>query len=139
MIYLWSILEKQVPNIESDGEELIKVQSVANSRLGRTIQTKPLKNTRFGNLRFYYLPFHGARLFNHLPKDVRNMTHCPKIAFKASIDTLLSTISDEPQMLSSHLSSQVSSNSIIAHLTAAGSTSSSASNRRGQSNLVGDR
>jgi hypothetical protein len=138
IIYLWSILEKQVPNIESDGEELIKVQSAPNSRLGRTIQTKPLKNTRFGNLRFNSLPFHGARLFNNLPKNVRNMTHCPKIAFKASIDTLLCTISDEPQILSCHLSSQVSSNSIL-HLTAADSTSSSVSNRRGTNNLVGGR
>ena len=55
IIYLWSILENQVPNIKSDGDVLIKVQSDANSRLGRTIQTKPLKNTRFGNLRFNYL------------------------------------------------------------------------------------
>ena len=137
LIYLCSILEKQVPNIQSNGGELIKIQSATDSRLGRTIQTRPLRNTRFGNLRFNSLPFHGARLFNRLPKDVRNMSQCPKIAFKTSIDTLLSKISDEPQILSSQISSQVTSNSLIHHLAAADSNSSSISNRCGKSALVG--
>ena len=50
IIYLWSILEGQVPNILSNGTNLIKTQSDINSRLGRTIQTRPLRNTRFSNL-----------------------------------------------------------------------------------------
>ena len=137
IIYLWSILEKQVPNIQSNGGELIKVQSTSDSRLGRTIQTRPLRNTRFGNLRFYSLPFHGARLFNSLPKDVRNMSQCPKTAFKSAIDTLLSKIDDEPRILLSQSSSQVSSNSLLHHLATVLSSSSNISNRCGLHTLVG--
>ena len=138
MIYLWSILEGQVPNIKSNGQDLIKVQSEPSSRLGRTIQTRPLKNTRFANLRFNSLPFHGARLFNQLPKDVRNLTGCSKMTFKASIDNFLSTISDEPQILScSNTLSQVSSNSLIDHL--AGANTTSLSYRCGKIALVGGR
>ena len=138
IIYLWSILEGHAPNIKSNGQDLIKVQSEPSSRLGRTIQTRPLKNSRFANLRFNSLPFHGARLFNQLPKDVRNLTGCSKMTFKTSIDTLLSTISDEPQILSfSNTSSQVSSNSLINHL--AGTNTTSQSYRCGKSALVGGR
>ena len=138
IIYLWSIIEGKVPNIQSDGQNLIKVQSAISSRLGRTIQTRPLKNSRYANLRFHSLPFHGARLFNNLPKDVRNITGCPKIVFKASIDTLLANVCDEPKILSSNLSSQVSSNSLLHHLYPTGPTSTSHSNRCGESALVGD-
>jgi len=137
LIYLWSILENFVPNIQSDEENLIKVQSSAHSRLGRTIQTRPLRNTRFSNLRFNSLPFHGARLFNRLPKNVRNMSGCPKIAFKKTIDTLLTNLNDEPQILPSPISSQVLSNSLMFKLNSTGSTQLSSSNRCGESTLVG--
>ena len=113
IIYLWSILEGQVPNILSNGTNLIKTQSDINSRLGRTIQTRPLRNTRFSNLRFNSLPFHGARLFNRLPKDVRNITGLPKMTFKNSLDSLLSHINDEPQLLQYSNSNQVQSNSLL--------------------------
>ena len=115
IIYLWSILEGQVPNILSNGTNLIKTQSDTNSRLGRTIQTRPLRNTRFSNLRFNSLPFHGARLFNRLPKDVRNITGLPKMTFKRSLDSLLSHINDEPQLLQYSNSNQVQSNFLLHH------------------------
>ena len=136
IIYLWSILEGKVPNIVTNGHNLISVQSAASSRLGRTIQTKPLKDTRYGNLRFHSLPFHGARLFNQLPLDVRNLTGCSKDDFKASIDALLSKIADEPQILAAaNISSQVVSNSLLHHL--AGFNQAGNSYRCGESALVG--
>ena len=110
-----SILEGQVPNILSNGTNLIRTQSDVNSRLGRTIQTRPLRNTRFSNLRFNSLPFHGTRLFNRLPKDVRNITGLPKMTFKRSLDSLLSHINDEPQLLQYSNSNQVQSNSLLHH------------------------
>ena len=135
IIYLWSILEGNVPNINTNGQNLIRVQSTASSRLGRTIQTKPLKDTRYGKLRFHSLPFHGARLFNQLPRNLRNLTNCPKEEFKSSIDALLSKIPDEPQILvAASMSSQVVSNSLLHHLAA---YKSSNSDRCGESTLVG--
>ena len=138
-IYLWTILERHVPNIKSEGVNLIKEQSSLNSRLGRTIQTRPLKNSRFSNLRFYSLPFHGARLFNRLPKSVRNITGSPKATFKKAMDTLLLGIKDEPQILPVSTNSQVYSNSLLHHLNyPAGSTLAGVPNRCGQITLVGD-
>ena len=113
IIYLWSILEGQVPNILSNGTNLIRTQSDINSRLARTIQTRPLRNTRFSNLRFNSLPFHGARLFNRLPKDVRNITCLPKMTFKRSFDSLLSHLNGEPQLLQYSNSNQFQSNSLL--------------------------
>jgi hypothetical protein len=83
IIYLWSILESVVPNIDStDNHPLVELQSIPNSRRGRTIAIPKLKNSRFGNLRYSSLPFHGARLFNSLPKQLRNLSGCSKMVFK---------------------------------------------------------
>ena len=54
MIYLWSIPEGQVPNILSNKINLTRTQSNINSRLGRTIQIRPLRNKRFSTLQFNF-------------------------------------------------------------------------------------
>ena len=73
IIYLWSILENLVPNISNEqNQNIIKLQSSTLSRNGRLVATKVLPVSRFGNLRFNSFPFAGARLFNALPKSLRN-------------------------------------------------------------------
>ena len=90
IIYLWSIVELHVPNISNGiNEDLIKVQSTIQSRRGRTIATKVLRNTRFANLRYNSLPFAGTRLFNALPKSLSNITNCSKMVFKSKLDSIL--------------------------------------------------
>ena len=74
IIYLWCIIENIYPNINGQNDVLIKLQSSFQSRRGRSIATKVLPVTRFGNLRYHSLPFAGARLFNALPKFFRNKT-----------------------------------------------------------------
>ena len=114
IIYLWSIIENLVPNIVSpDGANLISVQSSIDARTGRTIRTPHLGQSRYANLRHRSLPFHGARLFNVLPKSIRNLTMCTKNSFKSAIDNHLKYIPDEPLMPHIYSSIQFSPNSIL--------------------------
>ncbi len=107
IIYLWSIIESHVPNIsDNTNGELIRVQSTIQSRRGRTIATKVLRNTRYASLRFNSLPFAGARLFNALPKSLRNATCCSKMVFKSNLDDFLNKLPDMPLPSVSHPYSQ---------------------------------
>ena len=113
IIYLWCILEEIYPNIQTDQNScLIKLQSNIHSRRGRTLVTKNLPNSRFGNLRYNSLPFVGARLFNVLPKSLRNLTSCGKIAFKTELDVFLKTVKDQPLPVSFNHFTQATSNSL---------------------------
>ena len=127
IIYLWSIIEGKVPNIPStchnstSTEELIKMHSPSTSRKGRTIYIRPLKSGRYANLRFNSLPFSGARLFNCLPKYLRNQMECSKDCFKSMVDRFLKIIPDHPLLRSNYYSRQAPSNSLtdmikLAHL-----------------------
>ena len=79
-----SFIEGEVPNIPAatNNTDLIKVHTSIESRNGRTIFIQPLKTGRYQTLRFNSLPFHGARLFNAMSKNVRNATQLRKDAFK---------------------------------------------------------
>ena len=113
IIYLWSIVELHVPNISNGiNEDLIKVQSTIQSRRGRTIATKVLRNTRFANLRYNSLPFAGARLFNALPKSLRNITNCSKMVFKSKLDSIMIKLPDHPLLSSSNNPNQATPNSL---------------------------
>ena len=113
IIYLWSILEDKAPNISSsDNANLIRVHSSPDSRKGRSIYIQPLKPGRYSNMRFNSLPFSGARLYNCLPKSLRNQTGVSKDCFKSKLDSYLKLITDQPLLRSNNYSRQTS-NSII--------------------------
>ena len=113
IIYLWSIIESQVPNISDNSNgDLIRVQSTIQSRRGRTIATKVLRSSRYANIRFNSLPFAGARLFNALPKSLRNLTSCSKMVFKSKLDSILIKLSDHPLRSCEISSTQANSNSL---------------------------
>ena len=120
IIYLWSIIEKQVPNIpttssiHSATEDLIRIHSNMSDRNGRTIYIQTLKTGKFATLRFNSLPFNGARLFNQLPKQLRNCTNISKDCFKSALDRFLKTIPDTPLLRSNYNSRLTGSNSLLA-------------------------
>ena len=115
IIYLWCIIEDIYPNLQNEQDDvLIKLQSSIQSRRGRTIATKVLPNTRYGNLRFQSLPFAGARLFNALPQAIRNITGCSKIAFKSSLARFLKTVKDNPLPVSLNNPVQGTTNNSLA-------------------------
>ena len=114
IIYLWSILESKVPNIiNATGSSLITTQSEPDSRRGRTIHIPLVKRSRYSTLRYHSLPFHGARLFNAMPSDLRNLTNISKDTFKFNLDRTLRDIPDEPLILRYTQFRQAPSNSLI--------------------------
>ena len=93
IIYIWKILEGQVPNC---GVEL----ATLNVRLGRKCQIPALKKNgrqAVQTLREQTLQINGARLFNCLPKKLREVTVYQE-EFKYQLDQYLSTIPDQPRI-----------------------------------------
>ena len=96
IIYVWKILEEQVPNIGSQ-----RVSSKWHIRRGcECIPPKVKQNSHNHVKRLLHasLPVHGQQLFNCLPAAIRNTTGCSVDSFKRKLDSFLQTIPDEPQI-----------------------------------------
>ena len=92
--YLWKILEGKVPNPGG-------VDQCNSDREGRRVKIPPLKTrstARVKSLREASSQVHGARLFNALPKSIRDKTHCQEIEFKEILDCYLTKIADQPKI-----------------------------------------
>lgn len=93
IIYTWKVLEELVPNFG--------ITAAVNSRNGRycvipTIRSSASHKTR--TIRFISMGVNGPRLFNCLPRQLRNITGCSVNSFKAALDNHLATIPDEPRL-----------------------------------------
>ena len=116
IIYLWSIMEKYVPNIQQLGNahlDLIRAQSSISSIIGRTLHIGKVGTGRYASLRYSSFPFNCARLFNNLPKNIRNLTNCSKDRFKRTLDDFLRNVPDQPLLLSSNYPHQIECNSLL--------------------------
>ena len=92
IIYTWRIIEGQVPNFDCT-----PIQSYKNPRRGRECRVptiSPSATCAIQTIRFLSLPVKGPRLFNVLPKHLRDMSGCSTERFKGELD--LETIPDEP-------------------------------------------
>ena len=94
IIYTWSILEQLVPNFNY-AENKGGIFSYHNQRLGRKCYLKEV-NTRNKNIWRDSLSEEGPRLFNALPKSIRNLKNCSKTSFKRQMDHYLNSVPDEP-------------------------------------------
>ena len=97
IIYVWRILEAQVPN--PSGKYAITANT--HPRRGRECIIPQVSNTaprRIQTLRYASLPIRGARLFNILPAHTRNITRCSVNVFKGQLDKFLLTVPDESQI-----------------------------------------
>ena len=118
ILYVWKILEKLVPNIasnESDG-----LTKHCSARNGVTVKLPPFKTSipaKIWKLREGTLQYHGAKLFNSLPKHIRGMTGCSLHKFKLSLDAFLSGIQDQPLLQGYPSPSCLNSNSILKLIT----------------------
>ena len=59
------------------------------------------------------LTIQGAKLFNAMPKNIRNLKNIPVEKFKNELDTYLKTVPDEPQIRGYTGCRRVDSNSIL--------------------------
>ena len=91
IIYSWKILEGQAPNC---GLEVLQTE-----RRGRELKIPPLKGkTSVRSLREQSFQVNGPRLFNSIPKEVRNMTKVSVEEFKVKLDKFLEKIPDQPNV-----------------------------------------
>ena len=106
-LYVWKILKKLVPNIEN---QIIEQNS---SRRGRHCFQNTIKRSPYQNLRCLSLTKNGMKLFNCIPKKIKNMKDCSKEKFKNALDKYLKLISDELQIPGYTAERRTNSNSIL--------------------------
>ena len=98
MIYLWKILEGKAPNCGI-------VLAENSERHGRICQLPVLNkkaSERVKTLRENSFQVHAPKLFNSIPKNLRNKTKCSIEDFKADLDQFLETVPDEPKVSGGH-------------------------------------
>ena len=91
VIYTWKILEGLVPNCG--------LEESTSIRRGREVKIPVVKGSgRIRTLREGSFQIHGGKLFNSLPKKLRDLTKISIDEFKASLDQYLSSLPDEPKV-----------------------------------------
>ena len=89
IIYVWKILESIVPNLN------IPITCYSSIRRGRLCETSHVGIGHLGTLVYHSFRFRGIRLFNVMPKQIRDLS-CSVSSFKYQLDKYLSTIPDTP-------------------------------------------
>ena len=105
IIYVWKVLENTVPNING-------IVGKENPRLGRSCDII-VHNHKTAKFRNGTLTVQGSRLFNSLPKNIRNLKNVTVNKFKNALDSYLQKIPDEPQIHGYTGCRRANSNSII--------------------------
>ena len=111
LIYTWRIIEGQVPNFDCT-----PISTTRSERRGRTCISPHIPSSapaRIQSIRFASLTHKGPRLFNCLPRDVRNLTGCSTDDFKRALDSYLATIPDEPLLPNLTQFRRCASNSLL--------------------------
>ena len=85
IIYVWKILEAKVPNLSSP----ILCYGM-DSRLGRMCKVSNVASGHVGTLSYHSFRWKAIRLFNNLPKHIRNLAHCSILVFKKKLVLYLS-------------------------------------------------
>jgi len=109
IIYVWKMISNMVPNIG--------LTTKHHPRTGRTceikkIQTKSMK--RVQTIRESSIKVKGSKLFNLLPKGIRNLENVSVDVFKHRLDVYLKTVPDQPNI--PHYHQRAASNSLIDQL-----------------------
>ena len=113
VIYTWKILEGLVPNI-SEGANGITPKW--NDRRGRECKVPNIRSSaplRIQSIRRSSFGIKGPRLFNSIPKQLRNLTGVTVEVFKAHLDKFLASIPDEPLIPGYSLYRRCNTNSIL--------------------------
>ena len=92
IIYIWKILENLVPDMV---KPIIYHMS---DRRGRLCRVCNVGTGHTGTLAHSSFRWKGIRLFNSMPRYVRNITNCDVISFKKKLDLYLTTILDNPSI-----------------------------------------
>ena len=116
IIYVWRILEEQVPNVCNVANASGCITARWHGRRGRLCDIPSIatrSSPKIKSLREASLPVKGQRLFNTLPQEIRNITGCKKDIFKRELDKYLKDIPDEPQIPGYTELRRVETNSLV--------------------------
>ena len=105
IMYVWKSMEKIVPAVNG-------ITMTENPRLGRMC-TLTIPKNQTSKFRDSTLAVQGAKLFNAMPKSIRNLKNVSIIKFKSALDNHLKSIPDEPQIHGYTGCRRAMSNSII--------------------------
>ena len=106
-IYIWKILEKLVPNINN------KIKANFTTKHGRKCEIIVKSNTTYSKLKDQISDL-GVKLFNLLPKALRNATKIKVDKFKSLLNNYLQTIPGKPHILGkSYQNHRAPSNSLV--------------------------
>ena len=91
VIYIWKIMEGLVPNCGLKW-------TASEERRGRLCEVPRLKgNAEVQRLRKQSFQMSGPKLWNSLPKNLRNVRNCGLDQFKELLDCFLTKVPDEPK------------------------------------------
>lgn len=111
-LYTWKILEGLVPNISASNG----ISAAWHPRRGRECAVPGISTKspgRIQNIRRASFAINGPRIFNALPKYVRNTTNCDVNTFKSMLDYFLRQVPDQPLIHNYTAQRQCDTNSII--------------------------
>ena len=115
IIYVWKILEGLVPNLEVN--EIRCTESSRNGRMCIIPSMAKRTSTHLTNIREGSFCIDGTRLFNSVPKEIRDLTGVGVPKFKEKLDEFLSAVPDEPQCCGYTADRRAESNSLL-HMVA---------------------
>ena len=113
ILYMNKILLGIVPNLHDDRFRIEETRSVRGDRFCKVPSINRTPPMKIRNCVENSFPVLGPKLFNSLPKEIRNFSGSP-LSFKLKLDKLLLSITDKPCTVGYHQSA--ASNSIIAQL-----------------------
>lgn len=118
IIYLWKILEEIVPNPFTAFHNNLSngFRTKHSARTGRYCSyptTSRQTNAKLQNIRTSSFIVHASKLFNALPKEIRNISNCTVDAFKAKLDSYIQIVPDMPHLPGLGKFCRASSNSLI--------------------------
>ena len=108
--YVWYIVEGLVPNFDGSRR---KLTTKWHPRHGRKCIVPIIRRSGYTDIIASTLPVHGVKLFNVMPKKLRNLTGCSKETFKKLLNDILIMIPDEPQIRTYTAFIRAESNSIL--------------------------
>ena len=112
LIYVWKIIQKLAPNLKSN-----PITTRYSERRGLSCVTPALANTRCSakivTIREGSFAIRGPRLFNALPKHLRNLSDISADSFKRALDKVLSTLPDQPTVPGYAGGRSTNSNSLV--------------------------
>ena len=118
IIYLWKIIENIVPSptvyIHGISQKCIGIR--ISPRNGRSCIPPVIKrqcSVKFQNTRLSSFCIHACKLFNVLPKHIRDLNNCSTDTFKLNLDRFLQTVPDTPHLPGLGKFCQAETNSLI--------------------------